>query len=1012
MQPSGSYFQSAADRRISTGFPKCSNILWDRRCVGTEIESSFSYFKDINLNLVERAVRLAYSSSSAFYRSSKSAVFKGLFLGSLSSHDSDDEIKIVINRFDPGIYVGGYNSNSTQWPQPSSKLPDDLVVPVLMVNRAAAEQSPQPTNKLIAQAVKDIEHYLSNAEGSLSIHNLFKTFCLCTYTDQFGELCFELNWNIIAPATSFNMKPVNYVPIIPTALARNLSGPLNLSALQSGAKHGYLTMDQTRKLLLLLESDPKVNTLPLVGVWISGVTSSCDVSVWASLARYQKSCALANKQNDGAHGFLALCYMTTERKPSFFECSEIESSSSYKVFQCQEELNLFKESNSKADSTFIYFPLSLVEMSPIHQVADLAVRTISSSTRLLDSKAPHFVQDFSSIAPCSPTTESLPPCPQSAPVPHSSFKHRISATESVPEVSVWEPQTSYQLNKSDSMEQDQGFFSKSSSDHDSSLERMVVYTRQHITKQPPLDPIESSTNVTERSSNHTSVQRNAHKSDINLDQRLEGQNDERRRKISAHSECASCKSDKNEMNSSLEQQRKQLELLQNQIQTLLKAQNIAIPEHINRTVATRSAQTSPAESTNVSVMMESSNGNLTAPFNNSSSVNSKAQASRDEETWASIDPNSVPLQEDNCSHDNLVISHVQMPSFVDSECDNATVESEEGTGDETEARISDIMNDTDIQQGEVQMVNCLNSVVMDHSDSQRDKPNRSLLSTKQEQIDKLNQQIANALIINSPSKPQEKRRTSLEPTHAVDNRTGNLHLLEPPREERTNDLSHTKENQIPPISVATQDSSFVLHSETKPFSANRVNIVDLSMAANAIAMKYQQSDTASSQKSAPWSVSSTSFLYEYNYLPHAAPVNHYGANSQNSMPNSDVFEERCTNLSFATEQYLAKHGILNGIQVSKTRNSDGYGSGVFGNVKSSLEAQHQHIRNGTRQQEDVDSNELVFNSRKPAGQISSSRATRPQNKQTISLSDEDDNTDSEDFNILDIEKLRSLPKLL
>lgn len=31
-------------------------------------------------------------------------------------------------------------------------------------------------------------------------------------------------------------------------------------------------MDQTRKLLLLLDCDPKVKQMPLIGVWISGIT--------------------------------------------------------------------------------------------------------------------------------------------------------------------------------------------------------------------------------------------------------------------------------------------------------------------------------------------------------------------------------------------------------------------------------------------------------------------------------------------------------------------------------------------------------------------------------------------------------------------------------------------------------------------------------------------------------------------------------------------------------------------
>ena len=38
---------------------------------------------------------------------------------------------------------------------------------------------------------------------------------------------------------------------------------------QSCAVCRYLSMDNTRKLLLVLESDPKVHSLPLIGMYVS-----------------------------------------------------------------------------------------------------------------------------------------------------------------------------------------------------------------------------------------------------------------------------------------------------------------------------------------------------------------------------------------------------------------------------------------------------------------------------------------------------------------------------------------------------------------------------------------------------------------------------------------------------------------------------------------------------------------------------------------------------------------------
>ena len=41
---------------------------------------------------------------------------------------------------------------------------------------------------------------------------------------------------------------------------------MSMSEVQGEAKSGFLTMDHTRKILLVLESDPKAAQLPLVGM--------------------------------------------------------------------------------------------------------------------------------------------------------------------------------------------------------------------------------------------------------------------------------------------------------------------------------------------------------------------------------------------------------------------------------------------------------------------------------------------------------------------------------------------------------------------------------------------------------------------------------------------------------------------------------------------------------------------------------------------------------------------------
>ena len=50
---------------------------------------------------------------------------------------------------------------------------------------------------------------------------------------------FQLNLSCIYPSVGFTVTPVNAVPIIPTALSKNLSGPLSITDVQGTAKSGY-----------------------------------------------------------------------------------------------------------------------------------------------------------------------------------------------------------------------------------------------------------------------------------------------------------------------------------------------------------------------------------------------------------------------------------------------------------------------------------------------------------------------------------------------------------------------------------------------------------------------------------------------------------------------------------------------------------------------------------------------------------------------------------------------------
>lgn len=87
---------------------------------------------------------------------------------------------------------------------------------------------------------------------------------------------------------------------------------------------GFLTMEQTRKLVLMSESDPKAFEVPLVGLWVAGVDGVQDPYVWAACTYYSglQESARAAEMADGSGAFLLLAYLTgAASTPVVFECA-------------------------------------------------------------------------------------------------------------------------------------------------------------------------------------------------------------------------------------------------------------------------------------------------------------------------------------------------------------------------------------------------------------------------------------------------------------------------------------------------------------------------------------------------------------------------------------------------------------------------------------------------------------------------------------------------------------------
>jgi SCL-interrupting locus protein len=83
-----------------------------------------------------------------------------------------------------------------------------------------------------------------------------------------------LRLEAIYPDFSFGLSPINTIPILATPLSilltdSNRQDRNGTGITVAGPQMGILTMNQTRKLVLLLEHDSTVPMVPVVGCWIA-----------------------------------------------------------------------------------------------------------------------------------------------------------------------------------------------------------------------------------------------------------------------------------------------------------------------------------------------------------------------------------------------------------------------------------------------------------------------------------------------------------------------------------------------------------------------------------------------------------------------------------------------------------------------------------------------------------------------------------------------------------------------
>ncbi|XP_053325729.1 SCL-interrupting locus protein isoform X2 [Spea bombifrons] len=413
--------RNMSNRLLPLSFPPSKIALWDSTPVGNPIGLHASYYRNPRLLLSEKALRLSYR-----HAKSERRPFSCFLLGSFSVDEDEEGITLTIDRFDPGREKGAGGGKA-----PSALLPGDFLVPCSIVTRESSGPSPAHTPEDFKSSLQGLQNHLHSKEA-LDLSKLLTVRAHITYTEDMDNLHFDLHWAAITMANTFESVPVRPVPIIPTALARNLSSHNNIAQLQGTHKCGYLTMDQTRKLLLVLESDPKVYTLPLVGIWLSGVTHIHNPLVWSSCLRYMFNSSVKERVFSEHGSFLIVLYSRTHKEPEFYECVLCSGHDSlgFQLLTNEDALHLFKNVDVTR-KTHLQFEFSTENHNPEMFLFNEASKSISA-TVIKQSRSPNRL----SISDHDSGVEDEDFSPRPSPRPHPSVQQVTRIHPSVPELSL------------------------------------------------------------------------------------------------------------------------------------------------------------------------------------------------------------------------------------------------------------------------------------------------------------------------------------------------------------------------------------------------------------------------------------------------------------------------------------------------------------------------------------------------------------------------------------------------
>ena len=136
-------------------------------------------------------------------------------------------------------------------------------------------------------------------------------FLIHLHLDPLAPHSVTLKSSRIIPKISFNINQIPSIRVVPNLLWNDLVLQNDGDAI----RHGYMTIDQARHVLMLQDNDGHIPSWSMIGFWIKGVTSIQDPVVRQFAISFACN-AYIHKMDTGKNSFL-ICLIQDE--PQFYE---------------------------------------------------------------------------------------------------------------------------------------------------------------------------------------------------------------------------------------------------------------------------------------------------------------------------------------------------------------------------------------------------------------------------------------------------------------------------------------------------------------------------------------------------------------------------------------------------------------------------------------------------------------------------------------------------------------------